>query len=237
MSSIRKGKFNFNHKTFQTVSETAKDFITKLLTLDVSKRLTAQQALQHKWITEQSKVSVDQAALLETMNHLKSFHKNNVFRTATLSFISSHMTTKEEREELARAFKQLDKNGDGRLSKDEIHEGYLEIYGKLISEKEVNEMFDSVDTDQSGYIEYSEFVLASINSKNLLKTERLEAAFKMFDKDNSGNITPAEIKTVLSADSNIPANVMKAIMEQVDENGDGEISLKEFINLMIKGSE
>ena len=60
-------------------------------------------------------------------------------------------------------------------------------------------MFDSVDTDQSGYIEYSEFVMATINEKKLLSTERLQAAFKMFDKDNSGNITPAEIKSVLSA--------------------------------------
>jgi len=59
MSGIRKGKFNFNHKTFQTVSDSAKDFITKLLTLDVSKRLTAQEAMQHKWIAEQSKTSVE----------------------------------------------------------------------------------------------------------------------------------------------------------------------------------
>jgi len=58
------------------------------------------------------------------MSNLKSFHKTNVFRTATLSFISSHMITKDEREDLARVFKQLDKNGDGRLSKDEIQEGY-----------------------------------------------------------------------------------------------------------------
>jgi len=34
------------------------------------------------------------------------------------------MITKDEREDLARVFKQLDKNGDGRLSKDEIQEGY-----------------------------------------------------------------------------------------------------------------
>ena len=47
----------------------------------------------------------------------------------------------------------------------------------------------------------------------------------MFDKDNSGNITPAEIKAVLSCDSQIPAEVMKDIMKSVDENGDGEISL------------
>jgi len=98
-------------------------------------------------------------------------------------------------------------------------------------------MFESIDTDQSGYIEYSEFVMASINEKKLISTERLEAAFKMFDKDNSGNITPAEIRAVLSADSSIPSNVMRAIMDQVDENGDGEISLGEFVNLMRKGSE
>lgn len=79
--------------------------------------------------------------------------------------------------------------------------------------------------------------MATINEKKLLSTERLQAAFKMFDKDNSGNITPAEIKSVLSADSNIPANVMKAIIDQVDENGDGEISFQEFVHLMTKVSE
>ncbi len=89
----------------------------------------------------------------------------------------------------------------------------MALYGKLVSEAEINRMFDSVDTDQSGYIEYSEFVMATINEKKLLSSDRLQTAFKMFDKDNSGNITPAEIKSVLSAESSIPADVMKAIMQ------------------------
>jgi calcium-dependent protein kinase len=63
--------------------------------------------------------------------------------------------------------------------------------------------------------------MATINEKKLLSSDRLQIAFKMFDKDNSGNITPAEIKSVLSAESSIPADVMKAIMQQVDKNGDG----------------
>jgi hypothetical protein len=43
-------------------------------------------------------------------------------------------------------------------------------------------MFRSVDTDNSGFIDYSEFVVAAMNEKQLLTNEKLQAAFKMFDK-------------------------------------------------------
>jgi calcium-dependent protein kinase len=105
-------------------------------------------------------------------------------------------------------------------------------YGKLISDDEVNQMFDAVDTDQSGYIDYSEFIVAAINEKKLTSHDKLKAAFRMFDKDNSGMITPSEIRDVLSAESSLPTDVIETIIKQVDANGDGEISLEEFIELM-----
>ena len=78
-------------------------------------------------------------------------------------------------------------------------------------------MFDAVDTDKSGFIDYTEFVVASMNEKSLLTTERLTSAFKMFDKDKSGMITPSEIRAVLSASENkIPPAVIDAIIKQVD---------------------
>ena len=43
-------------------------------------------------------------------------------------------------------------------------------------------MFHSVDIAQSGYIDYSEFVIAAMNEKQLLTNEKLQSAFKMFDK-------------------------------------------------------
>jgi len=87
-------------------------------------------------------------------------------------------------------------------------------------------MFDAVDTDKSGFIDYTEFVVASMNEAALLTSERLTGAFKMFDKDKSGMITPNEIRDVLSGQENrLPQSVIDTIIKQIDQNGDGEISL------------
>lgn len=59
-------------------------------------------------------------------------------------------------------------------------------------------MFDKVDIDQSGEIDYSEFVVASMSQKQILSQNKLKAAFNMFDKDRGGTISLDEIKEVIS---------------------------------------
>ena len=95
-------------------------------------------------------------------------------------------------------------------------------------------MFDKVDTDGSGEIEYSEFVVATLNEKNLLSNNKLQTAFKMFDKDGGGSISIEEIKQVLSFGQNLDENVIQQIIHQVDANGDGEISYEEFAQMMLQ---
>ena len=46
---------------------------------------------------------------------------------------------------------------------EEVKQGYQEHYGKMISDEEVDKMFKSVDCDNSGYIDYTEFVIAAMN--------------------------------------------------------------------------
>jgi hypothetical protein len=51
-----------------------------------------------------------------------------------------------------------------------------------MEKEDVLKMFDAVDIDQSGFIDYSEFVVAAMSEKQLLTDEKLLSAFKMFDK-------------------------------------------------------
>ena len=116
----------------------------------------------------------------------------------------------------------------------EVKEGYLNHYGKVMSDEEVESMFKAVDTDNSGFIDYSEFVVAAMNENQLTTNEKLQAAFKMFDKDGSGIISADEIREVLcfGGANSLNNEAVDAIIKQVDENGDGEIQFEEFVTMM-----
>lgn len=56
----------------------------------------------------------------------------------------------------------------------------------------------------------------------------------MFDKDNSGYISADEVKEVLGMGKKIDEKIWNDIVLEVDINGDGEISFKEFKQMMEK---
>lgn len=95
-------------------------------------------------------------------------------------------------------------------------------------------MFAQVDADGNGEIDYSEFVVATMNEKSLLSNNKLHTAFKMFDKDGGGSISTDELKQVLSFGQTLDEAVVAQIIAQVDANGDGEISYEEFAAMMLK---
>ena len=52
-----------------------------------------------------------------------------------MAFIASHLTKDEEKRDLDKIFKAIDKDGDGSLSKAEVLFGYEEHFGVPISEE------------------------------------------------------------------------------------------------------
>jgi len=176
------GKFSFSDPCWTAISEKGKALITKLLTYDPEQRPSADEALRHPWITEMSVVQIDSTVAMGALSNLKNFRADQKLKQATFSFIASQLLTKAEKENLAKIFKAIDKNGDGKLSKEEILDGYDKFFGKTMEKDDILKMFDAVDIDGSGFIDYSEFVVAAMSEKQLLTDEKLLSAFKMFDK-------------------------------------------------------
>lgn len=106
------------------------------------------------------------------------------------------------------------------------------FFGKSKDYADIEKMFDAVDIDKSGFIDYSEFVVAAMNEKSILSNEKLQSAFKMFDKDNSGFISSDEIKEILGFGKTLSEEAVNDIIKQVDANGDGQISFEEFASMM-----
>ena len=234
MKKVRIGKFSFSDPCWSSISDKCKDFISQLLTYDTDKRVSAEKALSHPFITEASTAAVDTNVAQSALSNLKGFRADQCLKQATYAYIASQLLTKSEKENLSKIFKSMDKNGDGKLDKEEILEGYDKFFGKAMEKQDIISMFESVDTDHSGFIEYSEFIVAAMNEKNVLTNEKLQAAFKMFDKDGSGLISADEIKEVLGFGQTLSEEAVNKIIKQVDENGDGEISFDEFVVMMKK---
>jgi len=77
-------------------------------------------------------------------------------------------------------------------------DGYRELYGdKPDIEFEVDDIWNKIDMDGSGTIDYTEWAVGTINKANVLTKQKLKKAFDMFDLDGSGKINSLELKTVL----------------------------------------
>lgn len=169
IEAVIRGKFTLDEPEWDDISDEAKDLVKRLLSYDMNKRISAEDALQHPWIKNNAqKQKVEKQVAAKTLSNLRNFRGEQKLKQAALTFIASQLVSKEETTDLEKIFKQLDEDGDGQLSKQEILNGYQEAFGIPISEEEVDKMFDEIDIDKNGTIDYTEFVMATMNNKSIM---------------------------------------------------------------------
>jgi len=99
----------------------------------------------------------------------------------------------------------------------------------------VDRIFDLLDGDDNGYIDYEEFVRGCIDCDQFIDDKIIRMSFRFFDKDDNGEITFEEIKSVFEKNFRKEINInkiIKDIISQVDTNNDGKISYEEFVKMM-----
>lgn len=228
---IIKGKFNFNGPVWQDISIEAKDLIKSLLRYNPEGRISAAEALKHSWIINHKNKENVPLSKLSIANFIENISIKQKLHQMTIAYIVHQMSANESIRNLRNIFKHMDSSGDGRLTLDEIRDGYKQFFSHKFSDQECDEILKNMDQDKSGYIEFEEFLRATLKVETLVTEQNLKMAFKFYDKDKSGKLSSEEIKIILG-DNN--SEHIKAIIDEVDINKDGHISFEEFKSLMKK---
>ena len=235
MQNVQRGKFVFPKEEWDVMSYEVKDLITKMLTYEPSKRISAKKILEHPWFSQyEEKIKQNKKVAKSAFENMKKYKRNKKFEQATIGFIINQLISKEDRADLLKQFLIWDKNKDGVLNKEEIIEGYKNVYG-TIDQDVVENIIKSIDMDGNGVIDYNEFLNCTMNRNKILSKKNLEYAFKAFDKDGNGSISIDEIMSIFKKTSNnVDKKVFEKMMKDADSNGDGAIEFEEFSSIMEK---
>jgi calcium-dependent protein kinase len=242
MERVATGEYDLESPPFDKVSKSALDLIRKLLTMDVNKRISAEQALNHPWFKEQQSKDLynrikDTDTIKDLIENLKHYKRTSIIQETALAYLVHHFPQIKDVVNSCKLFNQMDKSGDGKITKAELLKGLSERYKSKTLEKDVEEIYKNLDMDNNGYIGYEEFVRAAVSKDYFVKDNVLRFAFRYFDKDDSGEITFDEVEELFYQsipDKNKVHETLQAIIKEVDRNNDDKITFEEFCVVMKK---
>ena len=145
-------------------------------------------------------------------------------------------------------YHQLDVNKDGTVDKMEFVNGlsYLQVPG--IQPSDLGHLYDSIDINNDGFLSVNEFGMF-IEGAKATRMQRMndldpriiedmkkeiESLFKQFDDNGDGYVVAEEIyKAMMALGQRISLNDAKDMIAKVDNNGDGKLDLREFVEMML----
>ena len=236
MENVKAGIYDINSTPFNKVSKSVVDLIQKLLIMDKNERITAQEALNHPWFKEQQSKELynqikDENTIKILLDNLKAYKRNSVIQETALAYLVHNFPQMKDVINACKLFNQIDINGDGKISEEDLLKGLSTKIKSNTLEEDVHQIYKNLDMDNNGFIEYEEFVRAAVSKEKFMSDNVLKFAFRYFDKDNSGEITFDEIEQVFKKGVTRKENVHKTLLKiinEVDINGDFKISFDEF---------
>ncbi|KLU81384.1 hypothetical protein MAPG_00474 [Magnaporthiopsis poae ATCC 64411] len=156
----------------------------------------------------------------------------------------SHLTN-DQLKQLKEVFDIIDKDGTGSISAEEFADA-MESLGLSATDAEAQDIINDIDINKDGQIDFHEFLRAMAHpetdralnpnsQKPDMKKEQRELlqAFKVFDQDGSGSISPEELRQALRQLGDFYSDEeINDMISHADLDGNGSIDYQEFVQLM-----
>eukprot|EP01091_Cochliopodium_minus_P004921 TRINITY_DN14827_c0_g1_i1.p1 TRINITY_DN14827_c0_g1~~TRINITY_DN14827_c0_g1_i1.p1 ORF type:complete len:184 (+),score=57.28 TRINITY_DN14827_c0_g1_i1:40-591(+) len=163
-------------------------------------------------------------------------NKNNVLSKKEVENLSKGSNwTPKELEELHKDFILMDQDKSGELDPKEF-KNLLKTRMSLTDEG-FQKLFQMMDTDGSGTVSFKELATALSMVGKGTAEDKLKYSFKLYDEDGNGTLDRNEIVNIIEQMKVIASSIgrpgcgdfIESLMQKLDTNGDGEISLDEWV--------
>ena len=245
-SNILNNDLNLNVPELKNISEPCKDLISKLLVKKANKRIKADDALKHPFFTSginmgnllKGKYKENSENLKKIFNNkntkLRGRKKNNSkFRDMVIAYISLNFADQNEEKKAKQIFMEISGGNKHFLITKNTFVSRMQKAFKALTKEEIENLFDSIDENETGNIEYEELIRALTDKEKLLNEKNLKEAFKFFDKDGSGSITWNEIAEIVYPQGKIPPNTIKEFLNEIGEKDENmKIDYYEFKKIL-----
>ena len=243
--NILKQDLNLNVPQLKNISESCKDLINQLLEKDANKRINAEDALKHDFFTSGINVgNLLKGKFKENSDYLKQMFnkkgtqlrgkkKSSKFRDVVIAYIALNFSEQDVEKKAKQIFMEMSGGNKHYLITKDTFVPKMEKIFKGLTKNEIEELFDSIDENETGNIEYEELIRALTDKEKLLSDKNLKEAFNFFDKDNSGSITWNEIAEIVYPEGKIPKNTIKEFLNEIGEQDENmKIDYFEFKKIL-----
>ncbi|VVB03010.1 unnamed protein product [Arabis nemorensis] len=140
--------------------------------------------------------------------------------------------------ELIQAFKLLDRDDDGVVSKGDLANLITRLSPEPPSHEEVSLMLREVDggrdDDEEGCISLEDLASRVAGTSSVEGSEEMREVFEYFDADRDGRISAEELYRVFGVigDERCTLEECRRMIATVDKNGDGFVCFDDFSRMM-----
>ena len=119
---------------------------------------------------------------------MRHFRLMNTFQNAIVALMANLTASERDLQDLKKMFRDLDSDKNGTLNMKEIKAGFESLKKDLQiksdrkpkaawTEREYDELWNTMDRDRDGVISYDEFIAAAIDKVELLSKQNIENTF------------------------------------------------------------
>ena len=232
ITCVKKGEFSMNCPEMDKVSLDAKDLISKLLVME-AQRISASEALNHSWFAgNRIKKSPRKDTISAVSKNLRNFRSSFRFKEAMKTFITSQIISSKEIKPLREVFTVIDSDNDGKINKDDLVD-YFRQSSATDPEREANQVMSKIDREGKGFIEYSQYIKASIDSHVVMSRKNLALAFNMMDSEKKGFIRAEDLVDSLSESAgDEDVRNWKSVIKEASRKNDGLLNFDDFMKVL-----